>query len=198
MAALEEKVRNGILRPDSEQIRGVRRLERLHAALVNYDNSPILIQRCDEDNREERLQRQRDEGESSGNNLDRDMLDEGKPPALPATVPHLPRIPRGIYLHGNVGVGKSLLMDLFFEVAPVERKQRHHFHAFVSAVHGRIHDLKRQDLETRGRSFQVDTRRHRNPVHRVGVQLAKEMSLLCLDEFQGTETLAPISSTLVR
>ena len=48
---------------------------------------------------------------------------------------------RGLYVHGGVGRGKTMLMDMFFEAAPVKRKRRVHFHEFLADVHGRINAL---------------------------------------------------------
>jgi predicted ATPase len=112
---------------------------------------------------------------------------EEKAPPPPA-VPKL-KIPKGLYIHGPVGTGKSMLMDSFYDnaVVPQNRKKRYHFHNFLSQVHATIHSLKQRDLQENGRNFSVDTSLANNPIHKTGLQLASELSLLCLDEFQVTD-----------
>jgi cell division protein ZapE len=83
--------------------------------------------------------------------------------------------PRGIYIHGAVGRGKTMLMDLFFEAAPVALKRRVHFHAFLADAHMRIHRW-RQRLRTGEVSGD-------DPVAPVAAALAAEAWLLCFDEF---------------
>ncbi|KAL3823729.1 hypothetical protein ACHAXA_004822 [Cyclostephanos tholiformis] len=104
-------------------------------------------------------------------------------------------IPRGFYLYGNVGTGKSLLLDGFYEVVTVHgggcatggKKVRVHFHAFLREIHRRIHDLNGEILRAHGRNFRVDTSGERNPIIRVASRLSREITLLCLDEFQVTD-----------
>lgn len=85
----------------------------------------------------------------------------------------------GLYIHGSVGRGKTMLMDMFFTMAPVERKRRAHFHEFMADVHNRIaaHRLKLKNGETK----QAD------PVPPVAADLFKEAELLCFDEFTVTD-----------
>jgi cell division protein ZapE len=81
--------------------------------------------------------------------------------------------PMGLYLVGEVGRGKSMLMDLFFETAEVARKQRIHFHEFMQhRVHARIHAWKRQHGDTA------------DPIPPLADSIATEAALLCFDEFQ--------------
>lgn len=83
--------------------------------------------------------------------------------------------PRGLYVHGEVGRGKTFLMDLFFAAAEVEPKRRAHFHAFMADVHARVHAWRQQ--RKRGEVSGDD------PVGPVAAALAAEASLLCFDEF---------------
>jgi cell division protein ZapE len=80
--------------------------------------------------------------------------------------------PQGLYLYGSVGRGKSMLMDLFFDSAPVARKRRVHFHAFMIEVQDRLHAWREQ---TKG--SQAD------PLPELAGELAEEAWLLCFDEF---------------
>jgi cell division protein ZapE len=87
--------------------------------------------------------------------------------------------PRGLYVYGAVGRGKTLLMDLFFEAAPTEMKRRVHFHAFMADVHQRIHAWRQR--HKRGEAIGDD------PIAPVAADLAAEAWLLCFDEFSVTD-----------
>ncbi|MDR4307424.1 AFG1 family ATPase [Chelatococcus sambhunathii] len=82
--------------------------------------------------------------------------------------------PKGLYVWGDVGRGKTRLMDIFFQVVPVETKRRAHFHDFMQDVHARIHAARQT---SRGGDV--------TPV--VGDAIAAEASLLCFDEFHVTD-----------
>jgi len=82
---------------------------------------------------------------------------------------------KGLYVYGEVGRGKTMLMDLFFETSAVVRKRRVHFHEFMSDVHERIH-IYRQEIKN-GEGNEQD------PIQRTAAALAEESWLLCFDEF---------------
>jgi cell division protein ZapE len=78
-----------------------------------------------------------------------------------------PPVPRGVYLWGGVGRGKSFLMDAFFAAAPVLRKARLHFHEFMRSVHRELDDLKGTP----------------DPLDEVARRIAGRHRLICFDEF---------------
>ncbi len=80
--------------------------------------------------------------------------------------------PNGLYLVGEVGRGKSMLMDLFFAAAQVARKRRIHFHRFMQNAHARIHDWKRANPDGD------------DPIPPLADAIAADAALLCFDEFQ--------------
>ena len=78
-----------------------------------------------------------------------------------------PPIPRGVYMHGGVGRGKSFLMDSFFIAVPLQRKVRLHFHEFMREVHRELADLHGTV----------------NPLFELGKRIARRYRLICFDEF---------------
>ena len=86
---------------------------------------------------------------------------------------------KGFYVYGDVGRGKTMLMDLFFEASPVVRKRRVHFHEFMADVHDRVREF-RQQLKT-GAIPDDD------PIRLTAADIAEESWLLCFDEFHVTD-----------
>jgi cell division protein ZapE len=82
---------------------------------------------------------------------------------------------RGLYIHGSVGRGKTMLMDLFFETCREPRKRRAHFHAFMQDVHERVHAHRQ--------AFKHGENREEDPIPPVARDLARDARLLCFDEF---------------
>ena len=78
-----------------------------------------------------------------------------------------PPIPRGVYMFGGVGRGKSFLMDCFFQSVPLTRKTRLHFHEFMREVHRELQELKGTV----------------NPLDELGKRMARKFRLICFDEF---------------
>ncbi|RHY23828.1 hypothetical protein DYB32_009055 [Aphanomyces invadans] len=96
------------------------------------------------------------------------------------------KIPRGLYIYGQVGTGKSMLMDLFYSKLD-NKKRRVHFHAFLLEVHRRIHQRKQEHLETYGRSMHIELQPERDIIGTIAKEIAAESPVLCFDEFQPME-----------
>ena len=86
---------------------------------------------------------------------------------------------KGLYIYGDVGRGKTMLMDLFFESSPVQRKRRAHFHEFMIDVHERIHAIRQK--------MKLGEHAAEDPIQQAATELAGEAWLLCFDEFHVTD-----------
>ena len=142
LPAFRAMVAAGELAPDPAQELVAERLQGLWQSLLGYDPRPRP---------------------ANGNGLLSWLLRRGE-----ATEIRL----NGLYIVGEVGRGKSMLMDLFFAAADVRRKQRIHFHRFMQNVHARFHAFKRAHPE-------ID-----DPIPPLADSIAADAALLCFDEFQ--------------
>jgi cell division protein ZapE len=86
---------------------------------------------------------------------------------------------KGLYIYGDVGRGKTMLMDLFFDASPVVRKRRAHFHEFMLDVHERIYAARQQ--------MKLGAHEGEDPIRLIAEELAEQAWLLCFDEFHVTD-----------
>jgi cell division protein ZapE len=142
LPAFQAMVAAGELAPESSQERVAERLQTLWERLRDYDPPP---RPADGHGRFSRLFRRGEREEDR---------------------------PNGLYIVGDVGRGKSMLMDLFFAAADVRRKHRIHFHRFMQNVHARFHAIKRAN------------RNIGDPIPPLADSIAADAALLCFDEFQ--------------
>jgi cell division protein ZapE len=142
LPAYQEMIATGSLAPDPAQAVAVERLQDLWERLLGYDPEPVPA--------------------TGGGLLSRLMRRRHAEEYMPT----------GLYLVGEVGRGKSMLMDLFFDTADVARKQRIHFHRFIQNVHTRVHAWKKAHPDVS------------DPIPPLADQIAADAALLCFDEFQ--------------
>ncbi|ESK96976.1 mitochondrial atpase [Moniliophthora roreri MCA 2997] len=148
---------NGTLRGDDHQTRIIQKLQHLHDQLVNYTPPSIPT-------------------DTPSNSIFSRLF--SSQPAEPMTFAPPSDTPKGLYLYGDVGTGKTMLMDLFYSTLPpnINRKRRVHFHAFMIDVHKRLHAAKLAMGYKGG-----------DPIVPVARDLAREAYVLCFDEFQVTD-----------
>ena len=146
LPAYRARVARGELSADPAQAVAIERLQGLWAKLCSYDPQPLSTA-------------------GKAGLLSR-FLRRKPTEGADAAYPH------GLYLVGEVGRGKSMLMDLFFASADVPRKRRLHFHAFMQESHKRIHAWRKANPDAA------------DPIPPLADTIAAEAALLCFDEFQ--------------
>lgn len=160
----------GTLRPDPHQRRIIQHLQSFYTRLLAYipPHTPPFTSL------------------SSSSSLFSRLFSRESPE--PESAP--PNAPKGLYLYGDVGTGKTMLMDLFFDALPssMTRKRRVHFHAFMIDVHKRVHAAKlAMGLIGGGGGASVGGGDGGDPIAPVARDLAREAYVLCFDEFQVTD-----------
>ena len=158
----DARVHAGKLRDDEHQRTLIQALQDLHDMLMKY-NPPRVVHPTIES-----LQPKK-------KGLFGSLFGKTGSHILQLKVP--PSLPKGLYMYGDVGSGKTMLMDLFFDTLPdnIHSKKRIHFHNFMQDVHKDLHKMKRE---------------HGNDIDAipfVAANIAEEASVLCFDEFQCTD-----------
>ncbi|KAM9354974.1 lactation elevated protein 1 homolog B [Pholidichthys leucotaenia] len=169
LAHFDLLVHQGSLRSNAQQRRVLQRLTQLQNTLKTYNNSVFLKP-------EDHCGKLQSGTTATAENQRATPTEEEElfsPPPLP---------PKGFYIYGDVGTGKTMLMDLFFSHVENSRKKRVHFNSFMLDIHQRIHRRK-QSLPRRrlGEMFTYD------PISPVAMEISSETCLLCFDEFQVTD-----------
>jgi protein AFG1 len=161
IAEYDARVQSGRLRDDEHQRTLIQSLQDLHDVLTHY-NPPEVVRPTIES-----LQPKK---KSFFGFLS--IHDDRKLVMKPR-----PDLPKGIYMYGDVGSGKTMMMDLFYDTLPenITRKTRIHFHNFMQDVHKRLHQMKMQH------GNDIDC------VPFVAAEIAEGAAVLCFDEFQCTD-----------
>ncbi|XP_070782439.1 lactation elevated protein 1 homolog B [Enoplosus armatus] len=176
IAHYDRLVQRGSLRKDAQQRDVFQQLAQLQHTLKNYSNSIYLNTPSPRLNKNTNNQLPKDKEPhittAENNGGESTAKEEPAPPPSP----------KGFYIYGDVGTGKTMLMDMFYSRVENARKKRVHFNGFMLDIHKRIHRRK-QSLPKRrlGKMFTYD------PISPVAMEISNETCLLCFDEFQVTD-----------
>ncbi|KAL1296951.1 hypothetical protein AAFC00_004554 [Neodothiora populina] len=164
IAEYDFRVKNGTLRNDDHQRTLIQALQDLHDELAEYTAPPVQIPSIEslQPKQTSFFGRMFGSGGSASSQTALDIPDS---------------LPKGMYMYGDVGSGKTMMMDLFHDTLPpnIKAKKRIHFHNFMQEVHRDIHKIKLK---------------HGNDIDAIpfaAAQIANEASVLCFDEFQCTD-----------
>ncbi|KAJ5734305.1 hypothetical protein N7493_003091 [Penicillium malachiteum] len=161
----DDRVQSGRLRDDPYQRAIIQNLQNLYEALKEYSAPTVIHPTVESLNPEPPKQ------SFFGSLFSRG----GDKEVAKSTIPE--NLPEGLYMYGDVGCGKTMLMDLFFDTLPanIKTKTRIHFHNFMQDVHKRMHVVKMKY----GNDFDA--------LPMVAADIADSASVLCFDEFQCTD-----------
>ncbi|KAF1976389.1 mitochondrial ATPase [Bimuria novae-zelandiae CBS 107.79] len=161
MAEYDTRVESGRLRNDDHQRTIIQYLEDLHVMLSRYEQPPVQPPAIEDLKPKKSFF----------------SFFSSAQPSRPPLSPIPDSLPKGLYMYGDVGSGKTMLMDLFYDTLPpnIKRKTRIHFHAFMQSVHKDLHKMKMQH------GNEVDA------IPYVAAGIAERSSVLCFDEFQCTD-----------
>ncbi|EOD49627.1 putative mitochondrial atpase protein [Neofusicoccum parvum UCRNP2] len=162
IAEYDARVDSGRLRNDEHQRAIIENLQALHVTLSKYDPPPVVHPTL------ESLQPPK---KSLLGSLFGPKQDAEWKPVIPED------LPKGIYMYGDVGSGKTMMMDLFYDTLPknIKSKTRIHFHGFMQQVHKELHKMKMKH----GNDLDL--------VPFVAADIAAKSQVLCFDEFQCTD-----------
>lgn len=163
LAEYDERVHARVLRDDEHQRSIVEHLQDLHDMLKNYRPAKVV--------RPDLGSLQQASRTSFFSSLFGKKREKRVGPMIPDS------LPKGLYMYGDVGSGKTMLMDLFYDTLPanITSKTRIHFHNFMQDVHKRLHKVKMEH----GSDFDA--------VPFVAADIAEKATVLCFDEFQCTD-----------
>ncbi|CAM9390061.1 unnamed protein product, partial [Heterosigma akashiwo] len=157
--AYTEKVARHEIQHDRHQLKAAKKLQDLYDSILDYDGPSESAQK-----------------KTSSSGWFSSLFSSEGQGASSGTIGGAPK---GLYLYGGTGTGKTFMMDLFYHEAPVARKRRVHFHRFMLDVHARLHQLRKQQKDGGGSKS--------DPLVQVAAEMVREAWLLCFDEFQVTD-----------
>jgi len=191
-----ELLASGEISPDPRQEKVIKLLDDMCKRVSNYSPTGATIVQ----------QKPKPQASSGGGGWLGGIFGGPKAPEKPRGPPEIvPKGPKGLYVYGGCGTGKTFLMDLFYDAVPVTKKKRIHFHEWMIDVHDRLHRLQKQNAMVQEKAntvwtaeaamaqrkqLQAGSKGPKESANDLVAQVAAEMMgeawLLCFDEFQVT------------
>jgi predicted ATPase len=169
--AYKKLVSQGKINADANQLSVLSKLDELYNKLLNYDMK--TTQSLLHNQQQQRKQQKQSKGWFSSL-LSSSSTSEESEPQTAIQQNQNQNVPKTLYMYGGVGCGKTMLMDLFYNVAPTDKKLRIHFNSFMLNFHTRTHQLRSQNPGV-------------DHIPEVIQEILEKHWLLCFDEFQVTD-----------